>query len=808
MNPDCMIVDVTENHLPKTVGEDLENSKTLNRNTSIDSDNDTLIIDETVLNDFPDSNNQILSDPCETNDISIPKPKEELLSVNPAISLSAKINLIEASAENKLANLDPGQTNLLSTTRSCNKLDSISSKNQQQMLHSTPRNAIVNKPKINPDNIKITGVKNIDLFKCFKCDTSYENGLLFKQHLSSCVKGENFSCKICEKAFRHVSPYVEHLKTHGIVRYSCEFCSYRTARSTEVKLHVINKHKVSEIYLVPVDPLKNNADIDFFICTNKKPSETPCEIVMPKTTVANSNLYTPNDIDRLPRNSIYFKDVECALCPFKTKVRTNIIRHLQQHKSDNTVPEVCPVNPVPCLTTNEKYFNKMKNLACSSHIEKSDVINISETMKSENELPKFITESKRYVCGIVGCTYLTVNEDMLRHHYLALHAEETCYICPHCPNNLEKFTGAINIDKIISHLKLHDVRLYKCPYCNYHKSQKHIVERHVTDKHPLSLNQVVVVREDTNSPSKISKRESKSKSWACGLCNYTAYDKVEIVKHTSDEHGLKSQYKCSLCQYRCSYKNGFTNHFAARHTGCPVKIISVYKKIEPDADQINISQEQMTSIDTTPLWLKGNTGLRHIRGILLEEESVENVKQNLGKPRISPKRRKISATCTSESLNAGIGEVTLSKTKKKAQTVEPSKAFEASPERNEILITGKRSSSTKIDNKKDHTSGPPKKPKLFSYDLTELTEISIHKTSAKTKTNGVSSNAANDIICLVSSDDDEPSSILSNLPPLLNESTYGQPVDNKFCCSFCEVFSTTNEGEMFGHLCNELQYVK
>lgn len=43
------------------------------------------------------------------------------------------------------------------------------------------------------------------------------------------------------------------------------------------------------------------------------------------------------------------------------------MRHLQFHSQEKAVPDIAPVNPVPCLEKNEKMFDKMINLASSSH---------------------------------------------------------------------------------------------------------------------------------------------------------------------------------------------------------------------------------------------------------------------------------------------------------------------------------------------------------------------------------------------------------------------------------------------------------
>lgn len=108
--------------------------------------------------------------------------------------------------------------------------------------------------------------------------------------------------------------------------------------------------------------------------------------------------FSPADIDVLPRQAIYNREVQCAVCPYTTKVRTNIIRHLQLHAKDATVPEIGPVNPVPCLDKKERMFDKMVNLASSSHQNgrmggggPKETVTASEV----ESLPKYVPEQKR-----------------------------------------------------------------------------------------------------------------------------------------------------------------------------------------------------------------------------------------------------------------------------------------------------------------------------------------------------------------------------------------------------------------------------
>jgi hypothetical protein len=115
--------------------------------------------------------------------------------------------------------------------------------------------------------------------------------------------------------------------------------------------------------------------------------------------------YGPSEIDKLPLQAIYMRAVQCAVCPYSNKVRTNMVRHLQAHLKDESVPDSSPVNPVPCLDKKERMFDKMVNLASSSH-ENGRMSGAGafaggphrDSIKQEEDeaLPKYVPENQRY----------------------------------------------------------------------------------------------------------------------------------------------------------------------------------------------------------------------------------------------------------------------------------------------------------------------------------------------------------------------------------------------------------------------------
>lgn len=80
---------------------------------------------------------------------------------------------------------------------------------------------------------------------------------------------------------------------------------------------------------------------------------------------------------------------------------------------------------------------------------------------------------------------------------------------------------------------------------------------------------------------------------------------------------------CGVCQYKNSYVKNFENHFATRHPGEAVNMIQVYYKDLPKEQVSNKdSDSDPNAFDTTPLWSRHMPRVRHIRGILFEDQTV------------------------------------------------------------------------------------------------------------------------------------------------------------------------------------------
>ncbi|XP_043289489.1 uncharacterized protein [Venturia canescens] len=521
------------------------------------------------------------------------------------------------------------------------------------------------------EDIRDTGFTGSQLYICGYdgCEYGAETSAELRTHIKECFyasETKSLNCVHCNKRFMKIGFLVEHFKLHGLKRFGCSMCKGRWPMPYQAMSHMKSKHKQTYTKLIPADPKNPSAEGLYIVepiptngtCRKQKRGRVKSSDKDDNKSDIEKTYYGPTDIESLPRQAIYGREVHCAVCPYTTKVRTNILRHLQLHAEDKSVPESGPVNPVPCLDKKERMFDKMVNLASSSHQNGRMSTKTSKEPKVDNDaefLPKFIPENRRYVCGVTDCNYVSLNETMLRCHLKALHSDEIYFRCPHCPAPAPGHeTQNVAIDKMAVHLKMHDSRLYKCSHCNNHHFHRHVVERHLSDKHPDVNPYVKVIREPENTENvQQSGNQDDAQGdeasadvdgyhWKCNVCEYKCAYKVEMGTHALNVHEEKGQFKCNTCSYKTNNKMSFEQHLNAKHPyDLNAESSLIYQKMKgglkkavatAEGAEINNLDEPF---DTTPLWRRDMPRVRHIRGILFEDEKPEG-KSNKRKSDVEP----------------------------------------------------------------------------------------------------------------------------------------------------------------------------
>ncbi|CAL1673083.1 unnamed protein product [Lasius platythorax] len=650
------------------------------------------------------------------------------------------------------------------------------------------------------DDIKDTGRAGLELYKCgyLECSFAALNSGSLRTHIKSCNFGEpvrNLFCPHCKKRFIRIGFLLGHMQqAHGLKRFGCSLCKNRYTGPHQATQHMKTKHKHLNTKLVPADPTNPSAEGLFIVqatpfgsaerkTKKRKGAKSGAEQETEKTTDFEKLSFSPDEIEQLPRQAIYNREVQCAVCPYTTKVRTNIVRHLQLHAKDQTVPESGPVNPVPCLDKKEKMFDKMVNLASSSHQNGRMGGKSRETVKESEEddsIPKFVPEHKRYVCSVAECNYLTVDEAMLRYHLKALHSEEPYFRCPHCPPPPPgQESQNIAIDKMGVHLKMHDTRLYKCSHCNHHHYHRHVVERHLTDKHPEKRPFVKVVREventenvqqPVNEETEEEVPDPDGNHWKCNLCDFKCVYKADITAHADTVHGENCQYKCTLCSFKTSGKI-IEQHISGKHAcDSNADYTVIYQRIK-GVNKRNVEATEQGGqdepFDTTPLWRRSMPRIRHIRGILLEEE--------------------IEDPATSEGSSAS--KVSLGKRKNDTEvSMKPAKVKSAgkSGDENNKQFKEKSKRSLSCDKLSEEAEGNGQVRKESEQSKADAAARGVNKSAKDSKTGAAELNDSD----------------VGRFGP------YGKPDGNLYICTLCNHFKTKYKHDMRDHLYRELNYAR
>ncbi|CAK1541810.1 unnamed protein product [Leptosia nina] len=426
------------------------------------------------------------------------------------------------------------------------------------------------------------------LYKCSECGSLSKNAVGFRQHLKGCFENRDIvPCAFCQFKGRKSRIVTHYNKTHQVkltnnMRHDCGDCGATFMSTEAIKKHHKDEHDATEINIINkvVDKVKIREVTKRVTLRRKSAASIGGE------PPAKMKKFGPQDVNLLPINPIFDESIHCSLCEFSTKVRLNMVRHLQLHANQQPVPQTAPVNPVPHLETNEKHFDKMVNLASSSLLTRQDKNIRSEPVVTHmispdktSRYPKYVPERTRHTCGAKNCLYISSDESMLKYHWETLHSGSNDFHCVHCPpyQTLDTKTP-LTASRIIAHLRMHDVRLYACSRCTFYHYKRQVVERHMNEIHKEC--KVMTVREEAKEvvpqATAAPAPTMDLKPWQCGLCEFKSLLRPEVSEHCAKLHNSKMQFKCVYCAFRTSNIENVTKHQAKSHQGKPAVTFYFY----------------------------------------------------------------------------------------------------------------------------------------------------------------------------------------------------------------------------------------
>lgn len=483
-------------------------------------------------------------------------------------------------------------TRRLSTTPSGSSLVAASPSKTRNLVERTEVNLQDDIDAAADSILKGTGLHGADLYRCGFDDCQYSDAdsANFKVHLT---QHSTHKCYHCSQVFSTPVQLKAHIKEHGRHRYFCYYCDTTNSIKDNITKHFSDTHRGIRTEFYPLNEKKANPDKDIYVMYpgGFKPSKDfGIKLIKRRQEMLSTKkYYMPSEVAMLPPQNIYLDEVICKVCNFKSKVRTNMLRHLQiaECGKNKTVPQLDAVNPAPCLNTGEKHFDKMINLAASSNRPPSNGYNAG--MIDANCL--FVQENRRFVCGSNSCHHQSTTEEKLRDHIAAMHDTEKTYHCPHCNKSLCEPDQNISIDEIIYHLRLHDLKVFKCPKCSFCSTTKSMVDNHLFDSHPNCKNKVLMLVHNQIAAKETTTHSKSVHKFKCQNCKIYLSTRSLMQQHILEAHRLRNKYQCTLCSLQSDNKGMLTDHFGIKHPDKEIAIKSFYERVEVSVNS-----------DVTPLW--------------------------------------------------------------------------------------------------------------------------------------------------------------------------------------------------------------
>ena len=271
--------------------------------------------------------------------------------------------------------------------------------------------------------------------QCPKCDKSFQNNNLLKDHIDVVHEGKiPYVCPHCGKGFKSGKGLTGHIAIHeGMKKFLCSLCPSSFLTETALKRHVREIH-------------------------HEGPKAYLC-------TLCGKSFATGNRLNHHIK-IIHEKSLDevririCNLCQEEFKSRYELNNHkLRVH--EGVEPLICPHCPMGFARS----------------------INLGHHLKNVHTSPKFDCDQ---------CDSKFKTQGHLKAHIFNVHTEgEEKWKCPHCPVNLKSKNRKFKHIKENHPEKLRKLRLtinYEnaervCPHCNKTFQNKYFLKKHICELH-------------------------------------------------------------------------------------------------------------------------------------------------------------------------------------------------------------------------------------------------------------------------------------------------------------------------------------
>ena len=414
-------------------------------------------------------------------------------------------------------------------------------------------------------NVGEHGGSGEQVFKCNKCDKSFNEKEELNKHRRTHLPEKRFECNQCGKCFRHKGNLNQHKITHtGIKAFKCNYCN----RCFGHKGH-LNEHKR--------------------IHTGERPFKcNQCNRSFSRAGILQQHKLTHSGE----------KPFNCNQCSKSFNRQGLLNQHLKTHLAEIRAGIVLLPSTIERLTMAQNSTNrnqagnvdqhetaeepalKSNHFMQKEYQDKGDITQTGENVFQCNRCSKCFshkwhldehekthTGEEPFGCNLCGKSFR--HKGNLNQH-LILHSGEKAFKCTYC---FKRFSHKGHLNE---HRRIHTgEKPFRCNQCDKRFSRKSLLKQH-EKTHAGEKHEVAVVSSGTAQPP-IAYENSKSGDMSTGQARNedkqengekTASHSVQFenLNHHERTHAAGKVFECNSCDMSFNLKEDFDEHLTA-HTG-------------------------------------------------------------------------------------------------------------------------------------------------------------------------------------------------------------------------------------------------